>query len=237
LSSHLLHLRIGCSQRISPPNVGQAGGVCLGTAAVYRDPALLWRGARAVFGRGAITTPEDLRPLIEAAADTDNTPPALVKAADTALGRTHAQVGLAAQNVLDVWRGYDRNAGLWEPDDRTPTRLKDRPMVTLRLARLRDGAVVPYAEDADPRRAWALSEVSVARFCIAACPLPAGTEAAAADARAQWGRWERDSEKMLLALLTEADGGSYKLTTRAAANQSAAQLDSAGRCHQHENAS
>jgi CRISPR-associated endonuclease/helicase Cas3 len=189
-----------------------------GTAAVYRDPALLWRGARAVFGRGAITTPEDMRDLIEAAADMENVPPALARPAAEAEGKTLAQVGIAEQNVLDVWRGYDRAAGLWEPDTRTPTRLEDRPQVTLRLARLREGTVVPYVEDADPRRAWALSEVTVARFRIAACPVPAETEAAAAEARKQWGRWERDSDRVLLALLTEAEGG----TTLAARAESGA---------------
>jgi CRISPR-associated endonuclease/helicase Cas3 len=185
-----------------------------GTAAVYPDPALLWRGARAVFSRGAITTPGDMRPLIEAAANRDDTPAALAPASDKAYGKTIAQAGLGAQNVLDVWRGYDRSAGLWEPDDRTPTRLEDRPQVTLRLALLRDGKVVPYAEDADPRRAWALSEVTVARFRIAACPVPAGYEAAAEAARGQWGRWERESDRILLAVLTETDRG-YWLAARA----------------------
>jgi CRISPR-associated endonuclease/helicase Cas3 len=184
-----------------------------GTAAVYRDPALLWRGARAVFERGAITTPEDMRPLIEAAADRDNTPPALARASDEAHGKTQAQIGVAAQNVLDVWRGYDRAAGLWAPEDHTPTRLEDRPQVTLRLARLRNGVVEPYAEDTDIRRAWALSEVTVARFRVAACPLPPGTERAADDARETWARWEQDSERIILALLT-GDGG-YQLHCQA----------------------
>lgn len=185
-----------------------------GTAAVYRDPALLWRSARAVFGRGAITSPDDMRPLIEAAADTSEIPPAFARAAEVAEGRMHAAVGIAAQNALDVWRGYDRTAGLWEPDTRTPTRLEDRPQVTLRLARLRAGEVVPYAEDTDLRHAWALSEVTVPRFRIAACPMPAGTEAAAERARAQWGRWEQESDRILLALLTE-DGVGFRLAVQA----------------------
>jgi CRISPR-associated endonuclease/helicase Cas3 len=72
---------------------------------------------------------------------------------------------------------------------------------------VRDGALVPYAEDADPGRAWALSEVSVARYHIADCPPPAGTEAVVDAARATWGRWERESDKLLLAVLTEAGEG------------------------------
>lgn len=177
-----------------------------GTAAVYRDPALLWRSARAVFGRGAIVTPDDMRPLIEAAADRDDVPPALTTAADKAAGRRQAQAGIGEQNVLKVWHGYRRDAGLWETDERTPTRLEERPQVTLRLARLHEGQVVPYAVADDPRRAWALSEVAVARFRMAACPAPPGSEAAVAAARASWGPWERDSERIVLAVLTEAGG-------------------------------
>ncbi|PZW44788.1 CRISPR-associated Cas3 family helicase [Humitalea rosea] len=176
-----------------------------GTAAVYRDPALLWRSARAVFGRGAITTPQDMRPLIETAFDTQAPgaiPAALADAAGQALGKAQAATGIARQNLLVFTECYDRNAGLWEPETQTPTRLEDRPQVTLRLALLRDGAVVPYAADADPARAWALSEVLVARHRIAACPVPAGLEAAVEAAKAGWGRWERESERVVLAVMT-----------------------------------
>ena len=177
-----------------------------GTAAVYRDPALLWRSAREVFALGALTTPQDMRPLIEATFDraTDGAvPAALAIASDRAEGKEMAEVGIASQNVLDVWRGYNRDAGLWESETRTPTRLEDRPTVTLRLARLRDGIVVPYADHPDPRRAWALSEVSIAKYRIAICPPPHGLAAAIEVARAQWGRWERESEQVLLAVATE----------------------------------
>ena len=96
----------------------------------------------------------------------------------------------------------------------TPTRLEERPHVTLRLACLRDELIVPYAGDADPLLAWAQSEVSVAQYRIASCPVPAGREAAADAAKAQWGRWERDSPVVLLALL-HPDGDGYRLEARA----------------------
>ena len=184
-----------------------------GTAAVYRDPALLWRSAREVFARGALTTPQDMRPLIEATFDRvadDAVPPALAIASDRAEGKEMAEVGIASENVLDVWKGYNRDAGLWESETRTPTRLEDRPTVTLRLARLREGNVVPYAEDADAdepghRRSWALSEVSVAKYRIATCPPPPELQTAIDSARARWGRWERESEQILLAIMTEAN--------------------------------
>jgi CRISPR-associated endonuclease/helicase Cas3 len=184
-----------------------------GTAAVYGDHALLWRSAREVFWRGAIVTPDDMRPIIEAVFDrgaVGAVPPGLAASDQTAHGKGLGHTGLAAQNVLDLRKGYSIDAGLWDPDTNTPTRLEDRPHVTLRLASLRDGIIVPYADDADPLLAWAQSEVSVAQYRIASCPIPAGLEAAAEAAKAQWGRWERDSPVVMLALL-HPDGAGYRL--------------------------
>ena len=177
---------------------------------VYRDPALLWRSARAVFRQGAIETPRDMRPLVEEAYDDEaagSIPAAMAPAAAQVKGKVQAATGVARQNVLEFASCYSRDAAFWEPEDRTPTRLENRPQVTLRLALLRDGVVVPYAEDADPRRAWALSEVTVAKFRLASCPQPTGLEAAVDLAKQGWGRWERESDRMVLAVMTPADEG------------------------------
>jgi CRISPR-associated endonuclease/helicase Cas3 len=56
-------------EAVPAPNSDWIKGPLPGTAAVYRDPALLWRSAREVFARGALTTPQDMRPLIEATFD------------------------------------------------------------------------------------------------------------------------------------------------------------------------
>lgn len=176
-----------------------------GTAAVYRDPALLWRGARALFRRGALVTPDDMRPLIEEAFDSmapDAVPPALARAAERAEGKNLAAADTARMNLLNFDRCYSRDAGFWEPETKTPTRLEDEPQVTLRLALRRGDRIIPYAGEADLRRAWTLSEVGVPRRRIAACPLPAELDAAATAAKAAWGQWERESPQVLLALLT-----------------------------------
>ena len=201
---------------ISDPGPGWIRDMLPGTAAVYQDPALLWRSARAVFGAGAITTPDDVRVLIEAVADTETDgaiPSGLAAQAGRKEGKDRAEHELGRQNVLSLKMGYTRGNGLWEPDTRTPTRLEDRPHVTLRLALVRNGAVVPYAEDPDLRRGWSLSEVSVAASRIAACPVPPGLENAAEAARAQWGRWERDSPTILLAVMRQ-EGSSYAIQIR-----------------------
>lgn len=202
-----------------------------GTLAVYRDAALLWRSARALFRRGMIVAPEEVRALVEEAyADEAEgaVPAALASSALRASGQDYAAADMARQNLLAFNKPYERAAGQWDPETRTPTRLEDQPRVTLRLAVLRDGAVVPYAEDPEPARAWALSEVSVAQHRVSACPVPAGLEAAAAEARAGWGRWERESERVLLAILcpvrdgTEAGTGSrVGVTTPSDAQRSA----------------
>lgn len=195
---------------VDSPAADWIAGPQPGTLAVYRDAALLWRSARAIFGRGAIATPGDMRPLIEEVFDDTAEgaiPPALAASAARAKGQDHAATGIARQNLLVLDRPYERAAGLWEPDTRTPTRLEDQPQVTLRLAFLRDDVVVPYATDEDPARAWALSEVSVAQHRVAACAVPPGLEVAAEKARKTWGRWERESDFFQLVVLHPSDEG------------------------------
>lgn len=198
---------------LSPDPVAEPGADWLadhrGTEAVYRDPALLWRGARALLAAGGIDAPGGLRALIEAAAEGDE-PDGLRVAASRAAGKRFADAATARQNLLSVEGGYAEDAGLWASEERTPTRLEERPQLTLRLARLRDGRVVPYAEDADERRAWALSEVSVAEHRIGAVTGLAELSAAVEVARARWGRWEREAPRMKLVILGEDEPGLWR---------------------------
>ena len=184
-----------------------------GTAAVYRDPALLWRGARAVFAAGSITTPDDMRPLVEQAGDETLVPLGLADQAAKAKGEALASGELGRMNVLDFDKGYSKQNGAWDPDTHTPTRLENRPQVTLRLALVREGAVVPYAKADTPARAWSLSEVSIAAHHVSGCPVPTDLVDAAEAARRQWGRWERESPRVLLAMLRPAAEG-YTLDAR-----------------------
>ena len=201
---------------VADPAPDWVRGPLPGTAAVYRDPALLWRGARALFAAGVLTTPDDMRSLLEAAGNIELVPPGLAKQSLRAEGKAYADTELGRQNVLTFRAGYTRQNGAWDPDTITPTRLEDRPTVTLRLARERHGVVVPYAEADTPSRAWSLSEVVVTAHRVSACPVPPELEVAAAKAREGWGRWERDSPKMLLAVLTPVLG-SYTIAVQTAA--------------------
>lgn len=198
---------------VDDPPAGWIRDLLPGTAAVYRDPALLWRSARAIFETGALVTPDDMRPMIEAVAD-GVVPEGLAPAADRAAGKDAAAAGFGAQNVLRLMDGYRPGAGAWDPDTRTPTRLEDRPQVTLRLGRVNDGRIVPYAPVTDSvRRAWSLSEVTVPRHRVASCPVTPDLSAAVDAARQEWGRWERESEAFILALLQPMDDAAIFLLT------------------------
>lgn len=204
---------------VDAPAADWVRGSLPGTAAVYRDPALLWRGARAIFAKGAITTPDDMRPLVEAAA-AGEVPPALRGQADKAEGKDRADAQLARQNTLKLDVGYQRGDSGWEPDVIIGTRLEERPQVTLRLALERDGRVVPYAEPnvvgQELARAWALSEVQVGQHRVASCPVPEHLAESAEQARWGWGRWERESPRVLLGVMTpDNDGYRFEGRTQA----------------------
>lgn len=126
-------------------------------------------------------------------------------------GRAGQQRGAAMRNVLDYDTGYAPDSALWEREVRTSTRLEERPSVTVRLGVMKDGQVWPWAALQDValagsherKRAWALSEVSVARHALASCPVAGTQQAAVAAARAGWSRWERQAEDQFLLLLLE----------------------------------
>src|SRR5262249_19523104 len=87
----------------------------------------------------------------------------------------------------------ERRSGLWEPDVRTPTRLGDA-QIAFRLARQEDGAVVPWYPHEDPRRAWALSEVSVRATRLNAAEEDQQIKAV----KGNWPAWDQDIPVLLL---------------------------------------
>lgn len=171
------------------------------TSAVYRDDALLWRSARAVLRAGAIVTPDNVRALVEAAYDHEAdgaVPDALSRSFEAAQAKRGVAVGIARQNLLVLDRPYHRDAGAWETDVRTPTRLEEQEHRVLRLARLEAGRVVPWCDHADPRRAWALSEVSVPVSRVAQSADDPRLAVLVAAARTGWGRWEQEIPMVVL---------------------------------------
>lgn len=181
------------------------GGAFKGTAHVYADAGVLWRTVRALAADPrAIVTPDGLRALIEAVYGDDETPPALLKAAERAEGKQKGNAAVATYSTLKVADGYDASQSAWLSELRVPTRLGDE-QTTVRLARVDGGRLAPWAAAEPAWKAWALSEVRLRRTRV---PLDAAVRpeyaAAAAVVRATWGRWEQ--ELPVLPLVEETPG-------------------------------
>ena len=146
------------------------------TVFVYRDAALLWRSAKAIFTAGKIVSRTSLarapvesgevRALIEAVygADIPAVPPSLEAAEIKSIGARSGERTQASYSTLDFQKGYDWDGMKWQRDTRIKTRLGEET-ITLRLARMETGRIVPWisTEEGDLRRAWALSEVNLRR--------------------------------------------------------------------------
>lgn len=173
------------------------------TLGFYRG-TVLWRTARVLFDAGAIVSPGDVRRLVEEVyADPDRVPAGLSAALDKEAGKESAHVSIAVINVLR-WKDCYARCGGWDSDERTPTRLSE-PSVTFRLGRWSDGVLRPFVENASPARAWALSELSLAKWRASGVPAPTGLLAAAvASVKTAWGRWEQE---MPLLVLRAANAG------------------------------
>ena len=173
-------------------------------AAVYDHHGIVWRSARELFARGEIETPDRVRELIEAVygrEELDDVPEPLRRASQNAMGNRSAARSIARANLLKLADGYGGSPDLWTADTLTPTRL-GQPQTVFRLGKVESGRIVPYYPDDTPMRAWALSEVSLAKAKADGIPkLPA--HAALIDAaRDPWPTWERDMPLLVL----EPDG-------------------------------
>ena len=192
---------------------------------VYPDHARLWRTARTLQDTDEIESPDGMRSLVEAVYGDgvyDDIPDGLAGSLWDAEGKAGAERGVATANVLDFTKGYVRDAGAWDIDVRTPTRLDDNPQVTLRLARVVDGRIEPYARDAapnEPWRAWRLSEVNVSARRVGVEAIPPEHAEAARTAKEDWTRF--DSEKLLV-VLEPADAGEQVLAGAALSAEDAA---------------
>ena len=181
-------------------------------AYVYRDHARLWLTAKTLVESGVIESPGGLRSLIETVYGDDaeaGLPDGLKECFFNAEGRTGAERGVATTNTLNLGKGYVRDGGSWDSDLRTPTRFVDDPQVTLRLARIGDGCIEPYAridKRDEPWRAWRLSEINVTSRRVGGETVPPEHTEAARAAKANWARFDTDKVLVLLVGSDAADG-------------------------------
>ncbi len=152
---------------MSPTRTGRAG--CWpGSIGLPRSRAALAEFARAVSSRwncdawecARSSSRSTTRPLRRGAAGT----PAARAARP---GSNIRRIPIAQTNVLllrpqggRAQVGYRADAGSWDTDVRTPTRLSNDSM-RIRLGKLIAGNVRPWADAEPPWRAWALSEVAI----------------------------------------------------------------------------
>lgn len=174
---------------------------------VYPNHALLWLGAKHLLARPVIRIPEDVRRLVDAVYDDHAlaaAPEPLARISNPAMGEEKAGRTLAGLNVLDLRQGYVPQSGGWGADTKTPTRLGDDRLL-LRLTRVGNGRLSPWFADADPRRAWALSELSVSRSRFQGrAGLPTEVEALAAALDAKWE--DAGIAAIAVPLLADGDG-------------------------------
>ena len=179
------------------PDAGWLGSTAGRTRYVYKDEALLWRSARALFRRGELKAPEAIRPIIEEAYGrdwSDRTPEGLQASAARVEGDGKAMMSVAAYSVLDPNGGYCAT-GPWLDEARVQTRA-GAMRVPLRLGRLTAGRIVPWAAKASETRSlrmlWRLSEVAVRPDqARGEANDPVLTETVAA-AKEGWGKFEKD---------------------------------------------
>jgi len=182
-----------------------------GTEAVYRDPALLWRSARAIFTHALLRLPEDVRSLVESGLcrGRGNTGWLAAKS-DQAHSKEMSAAAIAGMNLLGWNDGYCRANGPWESDVRTPTRLSD-PSLMVRLALWDGEAVRPWFKGETPGKSWALSEISLPLRRVERVPDAAGIQAnALAELRRSWPRMEQETPVLVL----RPDGDTWIGTAR-----------------------
>lgn len=156
---------------------------------VYRLHGRLWLTLRELRRRQTLRLPEDVRELVEAvyAPEADALiPPALQEHDAPHAGKDMAMYSYAGLAVLNAKQPYGEQ-GAFEDILEIRTRLGDET-VTVRLAKVREGEVVPWIDPAgrtphDVNRAWALSELSV-RTSILKRPLPPADSDLASQVRA-----------------------------------------------------
>ena len=169
-------------------------------AYVYPNHALLWRTANALFGNnqvkgGGFRAPEDLRPMIEEVygePPSDATPEVLRNLDNASDGTRWSDRSLATFNVLKLKSGYSRLDGWLEAEESLiSTRLGDRTQV-VRLARIENNRLRPWADDPNEIRAWALSELSVRHDWMTSAQAAEPWRAEVDRIREGWPRWQRD---------------------------------------------
>lgn len=139
------------------------------TGKVYPDHGKLWLTAYWLTKHGGFELPSQARDMIESVyveSAIDSVPDGLKEISDKADGACRAGKSVARGNLLNFGEGYSPTSQIWQDDAKTPTRLNEVATVRVRLARLVNSALVPWADTATGMD-WALSELNVPDYLVA----------------------------------------------------------------------
>lgn len=189
---------------------------------VYKHHGQLWLTLRVLLDADGLklktASPRDVIERVYADEETLpasalKTPDALQAMSSKAVADEISQRVIAGMNLLKFKEGYIPQAGAWETDTRTPTRLGD-PQRVLRLAKWNGSRLISWApvdenearNDAKQalRRAWRLSEVSVLAIRVADS-VPGNAVLKQAVAR-EIASWPDSYDPPLLVALVQKDG-------------------------------
>ncbi len=138
-----------------------------GTAAVYPDPAILWRTAKLLLEHSALRMPDDARVLIEGVygeAKID-APAPLTELAQQVEGQNSADRSLGNYNSLKFNEGYRAGSQRWYQEAHTPTRLGE-PTSQLCLLAWDGVRLQPLYQD-ETHFELQMSQVSIRRWNVA----------------------------------------------------------------------
>lgn len=156
---------------------------------------LQWRTADHLFRIGRIEAPAGLRGLIESVhgADAAPVPLALEARENESVGKGLAAAAQGWQNVVDLEQDF-RAGGRADDDAEYPTRLGE-PQLTLVLARMVEGRLIPWA-GGEGAEAWALSEVSASLKRLVRLALPDQSRPMIAEIVTRWPDWKRATTRL-----------------------------------------
>lgn len=127
------------------------------SAYVYPDHGRLWLTQRVLREQGEIRMPQSARLLIESVYGEEvDMPPGFVKTEQLQEGKFYCDRAFAKQNIINFAPGYSPECSDYLPE-KLSTRLAEES-VSLWLAKIVDGAVMPYAPG---EHAWEMSALRV----------------------------------------------------------------------------
>lgn len=174
------------------PNSSWLAGEFRGTAYVYNNPGVLWATAKLLERCREISSPGEIRALVEGVYDPDAVPTGLESGSDKATATGYANAAAARYSTLRLEEGYHGFSRTWESDSRVLTRLGDSQSI-IRMARVEGDSLLPWADGKDAAQAWALSEVKVLAWRAPLGSLPEARFRRAASAVQQsWGKYEQE---------------------------------------------